>query len=52
MRVRVVVIVSCLAVVLGLASATRAQAQPAAGRPAAGAAAQAAPADDSVRTLV
>jgi hypothetical protein len=53
MRVRVVVIVSCLALFLGLASAaSRAQAQPAAGRAAAGAAAQAAPADDSVRTLV
>jgi hypothetical protein len=52
MRVRVVVIVSCLALFLGLASAAWAQTQPAAGRAAAGAAAQAAPADDPVRALV
>ena len=52
MRVRFVVIVFCLALFLGLASATWAQAQPSAGRAAAGAAAQAAPADDPVRALV
>jgi hypothetical protein len=49
MRVRTVVIVSCLALFLGLVSTAWAQAQPPA---APGAAAQAAPADDPVRTLV
>jgi hypothetical protein len=52
MRVRSIVIVSSLALCLGLASATWVQAQPAAGRAATGAAAQAAPADDPVRALV
>jgi len=49
MRVRTVVIVSCLALSLGSVSAAWAQAQPPV---APGAAAQAAPADDPVRTLV
>ncbi len=49
MRVRTVVIVSCLALFLGLVSTAWAQAQPPA---APGAAAQAAPADDPVHTLV
>jgi len=49
MRVRTVVIASCLALFLGLASTAWAQSQPSA---APGAAAQAAPADDPIRTLV
>jgi hypothetical protein len=52
MRVRTVMIVSCLAVPFGLVSTAWAQAQPAAGQAASGAAAQAVPADDPVRTLV
>jgi hypothetical protein len=52
MRVRIVVIVSCVVMFLGLVPTAWAQAQPAAGQAASGAAAQAVPADDPVRTLV